>query len=130
MDSREINHRLRALDRDEEFTQALPAHKIIPYIGWFWREVNFDRLAYSIGVIPKDSADDIDENYAGFMEANKWGYPYIYMTTTQTTKLHELIVGAILEETTEAFIKVHKWMQKLGKGKEYHVDKTFTPRHG
>lgn len=48
--------------------------KRIPYIGWFWRLVDFDRRIVPIG--------DCGE-FVGFMENNKWDYPERTLTDTE-----------------------------------------------
>ena len=41
--------------------------KVIPYIGWYWREVDFTQPTFPVG--------DCGQ-FAGFMESNKWNYSY------------------------------------------------------
>ena len=57
--------------------------KSVPYIGWFWRYVNFQE-PFMLGVIPTDSPHNVitdlivkrnKKPVAGFLQANKWDYP-------------------------------------------------------
>jgi hypothetical protein len=66
---------LEAMVLDQEYNDCLgawaddddsPRGKRIPYLGWYWRNVEFSRGSFTLG----DSGDVV-----GFMEKNKWGYP-------------------------------------------------------
>jgi hypothetical protein len=91
MTSGEINEAICTIENnkiDEEPPHA-PASlrasgKNIPYYGWFWRNVDFDRpitLAYANG-------DGFDTpGWVGFCENNKWGYQQWTATVEQTTEI-------------------------------------------
>jgi hypothetical protein len=51
--------------------------KVIPYIGWYWREVNFDS-PITLGHCGR---------FAGFMENNKWGYDERTLTAEQSAEV-------------------------------------------
>lgn len=51
--------------------------KRIPYIGWFWRRVDFVG-----GLIPIGDCGD----FVGVMQNNKWGYKERYMTEEEVLK--------------------------------------------
>lgn len=100
MTSKELNAAIVSLDdlpNAHELRSRDQMEKIVPYIGWFWRSVDFDAPAYSFGVIPAGtpaytmSDGNGTESYGprsdapcvGFMENNKWDYPYTRETTTE-----------------------------------------------
>lgn len=62
--SDELNAAIVALETGEE--------KPIPYLGFFWRHVDFDAESYDFGVAPIGG-----KLWVAFMENNKWGYPTV-----------------------------------------------------
>src|SRR6476659_904452 len=59
--------------------------KRIPYIGWFWRSVDFANEYYIIG----DCKD-----FIGFMENNKWGYAERRLTPEESQKVTKIVLAA------------------------------------
>ena len=114
----ELNMRIREICDDG-------CEKTIPYIGWFWRNFNFDSMPYTLGVIPAD-AEGLSENYVGFMQNNKWGYPYLEMNTEESLQLLFLIEAAVDSPCDETLSKVREFMQSLGRKKKYV---SFTETH-
>lgn len=51
--------------------------KVVPYIGWFWRPVDFTRRI-GLGQCPA---------FIGFMENNKWGYSEWMLTDDQCREI-------------------------------------------
>ena len=92
MTSAELNAGIVSIcDRDDLAVDG----KTIPYVGWFWREVDFDAPAYEFGVIPGE--------WQGFMENNKWGYGYSRRTTpAEWANIKALLAAAILAPSREA----------------------------
>lgn len=68
MTSQEINDAISEICDLNEYTWACPplagTGKCVPYIGWYWRTVDFDA--------PITLGDC--STFVGFMENNKWGY--------------------------------------------------------
>ena len=63
--------------------------KRIPYIGWYWRDVDFSsREQITIG--------DCGE-FIGFMENNKWGYNERYLSENEFNNIINIIDKAISE---------------------------------
>ena len=60
--------------------------KRVPYIGWFWRAVNFAQKEITIG----DCGD-----FIGFMENNKWDYPQRDLSLEEADKVINIIIAAI-----------------------------------
>ena len=111
--SEELNKKIGLLDTLENSDElAIKGGKCIPYIGWFWRNVNFDAETYSFGIICNDNFTEedvalglkpVEEQYfmTGFMENNKWNYPY----TRHTTKEEWIIIKDMLCEVVDNTIK-------------------------
>lgn len=68
-----------------------PCGKRIPYIGWFYRFMDFNR-PLSIGKI-----NDHPDGFVGFMINNKWGYPERTLTKQEQDKVMEQIEWAFDE---------------------------------
>jgi hypothetical protein len=62
--------------------------KRVPYIGWFWRDVDFAERR-----IPLGHCGD----FIGFMRSNKWNHPERVATPGEFAKIIEIIDGAIAE---------------------------------
>lgn len=113
MNSQELNARIREFDDHPEKCGGFDAFggKPIPYVGWFWREVDFDREGtFCFGVIP---ACDGDGDLVGFMQDNKWGYPYVVAEPGQWEKIKALVVAAVSEPAAEKFEAVNDAIQGL-----------------
>jgi hypothetical protein len=90
--------------------------KVIPYMGWFWRNTNFADKRIPIGFYG---------GHVGIMENNKWDYPERYMTTAEADQLIALLDDAIIasrqggelskitENTWAAVRKIKPWMFSL-----------------
>lgn len=62
--------------------------KHIPYIGWFWRDVDFSDLSR----IPIGNCG----SFVGFMKNNKWDYPGRLLTLEEANTIIDIIDDAIL----------------------------------
>ena len=84
--------------------------KVVPYFGWFWRNVDFTRpisLGYTNEVgfdVPK---------FVGFMENNKWGYSEFTCTLEQTENIERLLIEAVENPSDETLQSVFDYMQTL-----------------
>jgi len=109
MRSEEINERIREIEGDDTIWKDEESGKSFPCIGWFWRTVDFDAPDYSFGIIPAgtpeftiSSTHGPDEHgprrpkrFVGFMENNKWDYPYTRtLTADEWAECKRLIVVA------------------------------------
>lgn len=81
MTSDEINQRIHEICDDETFAPPeLARHgKTIPYIGWFWRDVDFDKRI-TLGYCG---------SFIGFMENNKWDHDEWITTDEQSVAIRE-----------------------------------------
>ena len=93
MTSEELNDKLRDLSDEGDIygPKGLESSgKAIPYYGWFWRTVDFDRpirLAYADG----SGGDDVP-SWVGFCEKNKWNYEEFTATREQTAEIRRLAI--------------------------------------
>lgn len=84
----EYNEFLRSRSNYREGeTQLRPGGKRIPYIGWFWRHVNFSDLER----IPVGDCGE----FKGFMPRNKWDYPERYLTLDEAKQVMAIIDAAM-----------------------------------
>lgn len=105
MKSEELNKNIRELDGLEEF--EITGGKCIPYVGWFWRDVDFDSTGCWIGIIPGE--------FQGFMENNKWGYDGFWVKGEDwenLKKILEITLNLPSKESTKFFWNL---IQKLKK---------------
>lgn len=70
---------------DGEDSEGLYGGKRVPYIGWFWRNVDFANGTFYIG--------DCGE-FVGFMENNKWDYPERPLTPDEAAQVTAIICEA------------------------------------
>jgi hypothetical protein len=73
-------------DKDDEDPHG--QGKRLPYIGWFWRSLDF-----SSGLIPIGNCGD----FIGFIANNKWDYPERYLNETEFSKVMDYIDKSIEE---------------------------------
>lgn len=107
MNSQEINNKIGKICDKEDFQIA--GGKCIPYIGWFWREVDFDSDKCYIGIIPN--------GFKGFMESNKWGYDGFYVTGDGWDKLKDLLYNVIKCSSKESTKILWDFIQNLEENK-------------
>lgn len=109
MDSAAMN--AGVLELNEIHQSAFPNSKPIPYMGWFWRTVDFNDKAYSFGVC---ESGDGDGRFVAFMENNKWDYDYVEADTEQFGRIKRLLETAINTKALDDTHAVWDAIQKLG----------------
>lgn len=106
-----LNARLAALDGGGYTVHGLEdTGKCIPYVGWFWRNVDFSRPVHLY--MPSEPGFDVPQ-FIGFMENNKWGYRTFACTQEQTDSIKALLVLAVSSPSDALFQAVFDYMQKL-----------------
>jgi len=118
MKSDEINKIIEGLDDqtlDNPIYKSCLGEKIVPYIGWFWRTVNFDRKYCWLGIIPANESEDgpVDGPRAGFMENSKWHHDEFKIKGEQWKNLKDLIINAVKKCDADSFRAVDLYMQVL-----------------
>lgn len=94
LDSATLNQKIADLDApDDDDLSPNGSGKAVPYIGWFWREVDFDAEGYEFGVIPGE--------FIGFMENNKWDYGYTRKTSPEEWAEIKRLIGELVNEPTK-----------------------------
>jgi hypothetical protein len=99
-----LNKKIEALDDQAYLYQVagLAQHgKTIPYLGWYWREVDFSK--------PVTLGDG--GSFIGFMENNKWGYPEWQATKEQSQAIRAMLEDAVTVPTTEKLQAVFDYIQ-------------------
>lgn len=89
MDSTELNEKLSEIsDESGKYGFECFGGKALPYIGWFWRTVNFDATdGYYFGLCPNPKGT----MNVGFMENNKWDYSYVYANADEWKKIKDAL---------------------------------------
>lgn len=94
---------------DDESYPTIFGGKSIPYIGWFWRDVDFTN-PFCMGVIPK-GRDHNERPLVGFMENNKWDYPYADISNEQCEEIASKLLKAAMEDN---FGKRYEILKEVG----------------
>lgn len=74
--------------------------KCIPYIGWYWRCVDFARVRLG------DCG-----SFIGFMENNKWEYPEWSVTEEQTKSIRAQLCEIVTEPTQAKLQRFFDYIQ-------------------
>ncbi len=91
--------------------------KCIPYIGWYWRTVDFDADTFIFGIVPRIYSEwEKSDGFIGFMENNKWDYAYTRETTEdEWANIKQLLIRAVAEPlNTIDFQAVFDAIQVIG----------------
>lgn len=120
MTNEQLNETICGIENTGEYSvKGLSEHgKAFPYIGWYWREVDFDK-PFVLG----DCG-----SFIGFMENNKWGYPQWLVTLEQATEIKRQLLELAVTPTDEALQAFHDYIQtctpKDYKGYEAAMEET------
>lgn len=128
MTSDELNQELSSIEVDKEGLFCAFGGKVLPYIGWYWRKVNFDQLTYRFGVIPP-GADENTVPIVGFMEADKWDYPLIETTPQQWQEIKRLVISVVDNPSHDTLSALNDAIQRLADGWEFIADYSNTPKY-
>ena len=89
--------------------------KVIAYVGWFWRTVDFTQ-PFTVYIPPEFARGHEDvPTWVGFMENNKWGYSERVVTQDEYKAIVAALRVARADTTRENLIKVFDAMQTCGK---------------
>lgn len=111
-----LNEKLSAIsDEADEYGYESFGGKAIPYIGWYWRNVDFNEQgSYSFGVLPVITGfDGNDKPRVGFMENNKWDYKYITATPEQWKAIKQKLVAVAVKPCRETLKAADDEIQSL-----------------
>ena len=122
MKSKALNNKIRELcDSDDYVVKGIETSgKCVPYIGWFWREVDFDSPIY-LGIIPDIDVQELGGargGFVGFMENNKWGYESFKCSDNQTREIKRLLELAVKNPSNETLQVASDYIQSLNPHKE------------
>lgn len=110
MTNQELNAAIQDVCDREDL--AIQGGKCIPYIGWFWRTIDFNAPTHEFGIFPGESDEP---RFVGFMGNNKWGYDYTRETTRKEwRKIKRLLEVAVTNPTRKTTKAVWDYIQKLG----------------
>jgi hypothetical protein len=129
-ESAELNKRLSEIDADEkDYGYTAIAGKRLPYIGWYWRSVDFTVMGrYAFGVIPQGTADfmcpPLQSRFIGFMENNKWDYDYVFADPEQWVAIVSLCQDVADNPCSDTLLALNDAVQALGEKR--HADTEAT----
>lgn len=83
-----LSARSDASEGDGDYAE-IPNHKRIPYMGWFWRHLDFHTGRLPIG---------FGDGYIGFMANNKWDYHERNTTPEEFNTIMGFIDAAMLAD--------------------------------
>jgi hypothetical protein len=128
MDSKTLNQKLALLDTTRVDLCPAPlkaAFKVIPYYGFSWRTVNFDKPVF-LGISPYvfDNGNDVTP-WVGFCPRVKWGHTRWLATQLEGMKIRELCERLVEEPTLENSTRLYEYIQgcktELSSGDSMHV---------
>jgi hypothetical protein len=101
MNNKNLNNLIEIICDDSSEYESFGG-KSIPYIGWGWREVNFDSKDYDFGILPYQGyGATIETGFInlqstpimklGFMENNKWDYDYHHCNEKDWKEIKKLL---------------------------------------
>jgi len=111
-----LNKKLAEIsDNTEKYGFEAFGGKTIPYIGWHWRNIDFDKEdGYAFGILPILTGFDANDSLkVGFMENNKWGYEYIYANAEQWAEIKQLLIEVAENPCKETLEKLNISIQSL-----------------
>ncbi len=93
MDDKELNARLAEGLADVAYPHGLDSGKAIPYVGWFWRYIDFtDRLSL---YYPSGSGGFDVPVFFGFMQNNKWDYDTVSVNDGDRDAIRAALVNYV-----------------------------------
>ena len=115
--SEKLNKKLAEIaDESEKYGFEAFGGKALPYIGWYWRNVNFDREdGYEFGILPviKSDWETNTKKQIGFMENNKWDYDEVHANADQWKKIKTLLVAVANNPCEQTLSDVYIAIQAL-----------------
>jgi len=104
MDNEELNKKIHEICDQTDLYEAFGG-KCIPYIGWFWRNVDFNADGCYFGVL--------SDGKIGFMENNKWDYEEFYCSGNDWQDIKKLLIEAVSLPTKKSLMAVDFKIQSL-----------------
>jgi len=88
--------------------------KCIPYIGWYWRDVDWDASCITLGILPPcDNPLESTGGFIGFMENNKWGYEQFLITDEAKDGLRKMVEDTLIGQSNKKFQALFDYIQTL-----------------
>jgi hypothetical protein len=116
MTSKELNAKLADLDdhRPDLMPDALKSfQKVIPYYGFGWNQVNFDKLIW-VGISPYTIENGQDfVPWVGIMAREKWSHKRWQTTPEQSAKIKELCENLATNPSVLAATELYDYLQSL-----------------
>lgn len=116
MTSDQLNKAISELECEDAGGFEAFGGKPVPYIGWFWRNVDFDRTdGYYFGVMPSGvEMGDRHPQKVGFMENNKWDYDTVHADAGEWAAIKDALEAAVASKDYTDFETANTLIQALG----------------
>lgn len=104
MTSDELNDAIARLEDGEPIgaPELTGSGKVVPYVGWFWRTVDFDaRITLALC-----------EEWAGFCEKNKWGYDEALLSVEASARVRAACETFVTTPAKESAAEVYATIQR------------------
>jgi hypothetical protein len=114
MISKELNAKI--LDLDLHRLDLVPEplkdfNKVVPYYGFNWRNVNFDKLNW-LGISPYTTLNEQEfVPWVGFLAIEKRNHKRWQSTQEQTDRIKELLEGLVAEPSVEKTLEIYNYLQ-------------------
>lgn len=127
IESKELNQKLALLDATRIDLCPAPlkaSFKVVPYYGFSWRTVNFDKPIF-LGISPYvfDNGGAVIP-WVGFCPRVKWGHTRWQATQLESEKIRELAEKLVEEPTLENSTRLYGYIQgcktELSSGDSMH----------
>lgn len=117
MNDAELNQRLSDLDDDHPDivpTRLLGTGKVLPYYGWFWRAIDFERFLLADARDAKLIAYGSEvPGWVGFCQSNKWNYPTFVPSHVEGQTIRLLCETLVTVPTKDAATSLFEYLQTL-----------------
>ncbi|HEX9986928.1 MAG TPA: hypothetical protein VGE45_00410 [Chloroflexia bacterium] len=106
MTSEELNEKLREIENRGAYSiSELDRHgKMLPYVGWYWRDVDFATPAIRLG----DCG-----SFKGFMEDNKWDHIEWSPSAEESADIVRLVHAVAEKPGPESLRALYNYIQGL-----------------
>ncbi len=111
----EINERLASIcDESVRYAYEAFGGKALPYLGWYWRPVAFDRDDCMLGVVCEDGKRRVgfDESGRDFDQVD-----YVRLTGDEWRAMKHLVIETALHPSTKSLRALNEAIQALDPGK-------------
>lgn len=114
IDSKQLNRDIREVEDRYARLYSSFGGKLIPYGGWFWRDIDFNARPLPLGILPPMDGFEINDRCrVAFLARNQWQYETLVPTDAQCDAILRLLLEAVGNPTAGNFAALDGFMQSL-----------------